>query len=96
MVRRTHALLALLQSVQTQPSHVVMSVTQSVVHQARFVARVPLVASKLLLEPPLAAKPTTLCVQEGEHCNAYQMRGPLIETGVVQQILLVVVRTRSG
>lgn len=94
MDRRPCALLAPLQSVQTQPSHAVTSVIRSVVHQAPFVARVPVTASKLLMEP-LAARVTIRHAQEGEHCSVYQMRA-LIGTGVVRKLLLAVVRTRSG
>ena len=48
------------------------------------------------MEPPFAARATSVHVREGEHCNVYQMREPLIGTDVVQKILLAVVRTRSS
>lgn len=93
MDRRPRALLAPLQSVQTQLSHAATSVIRSAVHPAPFVARVPVTASKLLIVL-FAARATSRHVQEGEHCSAYQIR-ELIGTGVVHKLLLVVVRTRS-
>lgn len=94
MDRRPCALLAPLQFVQTQTSHAAPSSIRSAVHRAPFVARVPVTASKLLMEP-FAAQVTTRHVQEGEHCGVYQVR-ELIGTGVVHKLLLAVVRTRSG
>jgi len=88
--------MAPLKSVKAQRSHVATPVFRSAVHRAPSVARVPVTASILLLGPPFAARATGLRVQKGERCDAYQMRGPLIRTGVVQGVLLVVVRTGSG
>jgi hypothetical protein len=62
--------MAPLKFVQTHPSHAATLVIRSVVHQAPFVARVPVAASKLLVEP-LAAQAKRLHVQEGEYCGAY-------------------------
>jgi hypothetical protein len=62
--------MAPLKSVQTHPSHAATLVSRSVVHQAPFVARAPVTASKLLAEP-CAARAKSLHVQEGEYCDAH-------------------------
>lgn len=48
------------------------------------------------MEPPFAARAMSMHVQEGEHCNVYQMREPLTGADAVQKVLLAVVRIRSS
>jgi len=95
MNRQTHAIVVKFWPVQTQSPHAASSVIRTAVQGALLVVRLPLAAFRLLMEL-FAVGSRILGVQKGEHCDAYQKRGLLIGTDVVQPAILAVVRIGSS